>query len=285
MKIAFMIQAHKDTEQIKLLVNSLTTTCNHTCFIHIDKKSECVYNELKSFYSTHVNVYICDNRFKVYWSHISQVYATLQLMKEVKKSSRTFDRIHLMSAEDFPMKRLEDIEAFLSTYKHKEFLEFTTIDAFKWRVKRYNFLTGTLYNRSVFIRTIQKALRIVQQLLPERNILRRLVLYKGSSWFNISRDAMKYILEFIEQNPSYIKSFKYSACGDEHFFHILLLNSEFKERVINNNLYYLQWTSNNSPAYLSYETIKQASLINEKFFARKVNEYTTKKLASEYNIS
>jgi len=99
MKIAYMIQAHKNFEQIKFLVESLLYKQNGI-FIHIDKKNDKLYRKLKDYYINNDNVNIIDNRVSVNWSGFSQVEATINLMEEIDKIDKTYDYISFISGQD-----------------------------------------------------------------------------------------------------------------------------------------------------------------------------------------
>ena len=46
---------------------------------------------------------------------------------------------------------------------------------------------------------------------------------------------------FCQKNPSFIKRFKYTNCCDEVFFHVIVMNSQYKNEIENNNLRYIDW--------------------------------------------
>ena len=283
MKIAYLIQAHKNFKQLQALISCLVQDKKHQCFIHIDKKSEVLYTKFIQMYSNHSNVHIIETRVTVNWSGLSQVKATLSLMKRVQESNINFNRIHLMSGEDFPYKSPKDIILFLQENRDKEFIEFKDIDKYHWRIMYYNFFTENPKNRNILIRLIQRFSRDIQRLFPKRKKLQGLHLYKGSQWFNISIEAMKYILQFIDATPNFLKQFSYTSCADEHFFQIILLNSTFKSKVINHNLYYTEWSSDNaSPNYLSLKNIGEIKKDKSILFIRKISENTTLTLLQDY---
>ncbi|MBW5378864.1 glycosyl transferase, partial [Brachyspira pilosicoli] len=94
-------------------------------------------------------------------------------------------------------------------------------------------------------------------------------------WWNLTNNAIKYILEYIEKNPNFLKRFNYTWCGDEMFFQSILLNSEFKNDCINDNLRYIDWSEKkgSSPKTFNindYNIIKEN--INNNLFARKFDE-------------
>lgn len=283
MKIVYLIQAHKNSEQIKALISCLLHKNEHCCFVHIDKKNDALYIQLKQEYEHNPRVKIIDERVVVNWSGFSQVQATLQLMKNIMQSNITFNRIQLISGEDMPVKSSEYIVKYFNKYRDKEFIEYGDIDGYQWRIDRYNILTEYPHNRSFLIRAIQKIFRTIQKVLPERHHLDSFQLYRGSAWFNISQEAMEYILKYLDSNPNFIKGFRHSSCADEHFFQILLLNSTFKDRIVNNNLYYIEWKDEvSSPKYLNRKSIEATREMDNILFARKIDHNLSITLSREY---
>lgn len=280
MTIAYLMQVHKNSEQIKSLIACLLNDRKHHCFVHVDKKSEDLYQTLRKMYAHHEQVYIIEARVAVNWSGFSQVEATLSLMRSVHYSNRRFDRIQLMSGEDFPVKDDDYICTFLEQHRNKEFIAHEAIGRYRWRLKQYNVFTEYQNNRTFLIRLIQRVLREIQNLWHERRTLEHLLLYKGSSWFNISIEAMEYILNYIDTHKDFLDQFNYTVCADEHFFQIILLNSVFKKNMVNHNLYYLEWEKGkNSPNYLSKQTLQQLNRVPDILFARKVDEDLTLELS------
>ncbi|MBN3879805.1 MULTISPECIES: hypothetical protein [unclassified Nostoc] len=79
-----------------------------------------------------------------------------------------------------------------------------------------------------------------------------------------------HIDNFVKQNPKFINRFNYTLMADELFYQILVLNSPFKDKIINDHLRYLDWENINSihPRILEtkdFEKIRES----EKLFARK----------------
>lgn len=269
MKIVFLLQVHKSYEQVCSLVEYLIDV-NHYCVIHVDAKNDELFHALFKTYEGNDNVFLLEERIAVYWSGFSQVEATLSLMKLLYIKQLSFDRVHLMSGEDLPIKHLSYIETFLEDNRDKEFICYQNIGHYEWRLKRYCILTENRYNRTIFIRSIQKILKIAQVMLQKRHNLQDKVLYKGSSWFNISHEAFMFIITFLEGNKTYVNEFKYTACADEHFFQILLLNSKFKNNIVNHNLYYIDMPKNvSSPRYLLLKDIYLLENKKDILFARK----------------
>ncbi|MBD3807596.1 MAG: hypothetical protein IE880_02635, partial [Epsilonproteobacteria bacterium] len=93
MKIAYLIQAHKNFQQLETLISCLSQSDDHACFVHIDRKNELLYLQLSEKYFLSPKVHIIEDRVIVNWSGFSQVEATLLLMRNVHCSNIRFDRI------------------------------------------------------------------------------------------------------------------------------------------------------------------------------------------------
>lgn len=250
MKLAYLIQAHKNFKQIQNLIYALLDDTTDI-YIHIDNKSEILYSELKREFKNMNNIYILSD-VSVIWSGFSQVEATLKLMEAVKKTNKVYDYISLISGQDFPIKSNEFIKRYLAENYGKEFIEFEDIGERSWRLKCYNFFRENKNNRNLYMRLLDNLIRHPQKLIVKRNNFINMNLYFGSQWFTITYDCMLYILNYLEKNPLFKKEFNFSACPDEHFFQIIILNSKFRDKVVNDNLRYIDWSrGENSPEVLT----------------------------------
>ena len=144
--------------------------------------------------------------------------------------------------------------------------------------------------RKVII-TIQNKLKLISlnkyyNLLPP--------LYKGANWFCISTEVTNYIFEYLDKNEWYNTSFKKSFCGDEVFFQIIIMNSEYKDRIYNYDiecddnrmaLRYIDWISGPEyPKILNEDDFRNMKNTNC-IFGRKFNEnIDIEKYKIEFNI-
>jgi len=104
-------------------------------------------------------------------------------------------------------------------------------------------------------------------------------LYWGSTYWSLTRDSLQYVLDFTKQNKKALRSMKFTICSEEIYFQTILLNSEYIEKTVNDNLRYIDWSSGRygSPAFLDitdYNKIKQSN----KLFARKFHEKYSQEL-------
>lgn len=259
-KNCILILAHKNHNQIMRLINHLKT--DFDLYVHIDKRNKL---NIKSF--DNVNVY---KEFKTYHGGVSLVIATLFLIEEAYKNN--YDRYIFISGQDVPLKTNKEIINFFDTNKNKEYISYESINnseamykEMSFRLNSYNF--GKLY-RLIFHRNIRELLSnfpLIKRTTPEN-------IYYGSQWWNLTNNAIKYILDYTKQNPNFLKRFNYTWGSDEFYFQSILLNSEFKDNCINDCLRYLIWGVGTPINFQmkDYENIKNN--INNNIFARKFDE-------------
>ena len=93
--------------------------------------------------------------------------------------------------------------------------------------------------------------------------------YFGGTWWCLSHDVVKYMLDYIDHNPEYVKFFRKCICPDESFFHTLFMNSKYAY-TRNDYLHYVDWSEHkNSPKDLTGEDFEKLSKCGY-FFARKI---------------
>jgi hypothetical protein len=267
MKIAYMMLAHKNFEQIELLITALKDP-DIDIYIHVDKKSEDLFLKLKAAFKSNPNIFILEQRVDIKWGGLSMVDATLKLMNKV--SCKEYNYISLISGQDYPIKSLQRLKDFLIENEGKEFIDSEPIGKAFWRLKCYNLFSENPNSRKKSLKIIEKLIRLLQIVFVRRNNLKGLELVKGSQWFTITKECHKYILDYLCDNLNYYEDFKYTHCPDESFFHIIILNSHFSENVVNNDLTYIDWENAiaGSPRTLTIRDLEKISSSGD-FFARK----------------
>ena len=268
MKIAYLINAHKNFEQLERLVSRLD---HHEVdfFIHIDKKIDDVgfallRDSLKKYQLT-----LISNRVDVTWAGFSQIQATINGLQSIVQSGNNYDYICLISGQDYPITNNEGILDFLARNNGLEFVECYEISAdsrapFLVRFERYSLLEQV---NNCFLRLyLERALRV---LLPKRKIPKDFKKYGGSSWWAISSDCARYLVNFVETEKAFVDFFRYAICPDETFFQTVIMNSPYSSRVHPDNLHYTNW----EPGAVNPRTLRQHDFTgitsSAKLFARK----------------
>ena len=280
MKIAYIILAHKNSEQLTRLVKKINST-DTSFFIHIDKKTDKeTYKRMLESLSDFENVYFV-KRFRSKWGQMGIVEGTLSGLREILNRKLQFDYAILLSGQCYPIKSNHEIHAFLSQNMGYSFIDFQpiTVDQNQNRLERlifWHYFLGKFHlvfprEKMFNHRVLDIIWRRFAKLLPFR---RKLPLdyqpYWGYQWWGLNGECAKYVVNFLDTNPSFEKFFNRVWCPDEFFFQILLLNSPCKDQIINNCLTYVDFTKRKShhPAILGVQDFPKF-MASDKLFARK----------------
>jgi hypothetical protein len=96
--------------------------------------------------------------------------------------------------------------------------------------------------------------------------------FGGSQWWNLSRHAARYVLDFHEAHPDYRTYHEHTLLPDEIFFQSILLGTGFDGEVVNDPLRYMVWEENVShPRTLTVEDLPALKAASQPF-ARKFDE-------------
>ena len=265
MRIAYLITAYDQPDQLHRMVKALD--CEEASFyIHIDKKIT-----LPTFSPEILekqNVQFLRKRVDVQWMGFSQVESILMLMREA--SRQRFDYCVLLSGSDYPIKSNTLIKKFFEA-ANKEFIVFWRLeDRPSWKHKMEYFYPIDLIpiyghskgvERSYWRRLFWGRFFKYQWLMPKRSYMAGMIPHGGSDWWSLSYGCVAYVLRFVQENPRFVRFYRYTHCPSEMFFQTIILNSEWARRVQNFDAY-IKWSSLTS----SEDKLKENSMLAEDTF-------------------
>lgn len=262
MKIAHLILAHSDPQQLGRLIDRLQHK-DAFFFVHIDKKTAI---EPFTFLAAKQQVYLLENRVDVQWGAYSIVQATTNGFREIVDSGLKIGYVNLLSGADYPLKRTEEIHQFFETNKGQLFMEFYSV-ANEWkeaipRLTEYH-LTNYSFPGKYHVQ------RWLNRLTPVRKMPDKLVAVGRSQWFSIPTEAVRYILDYLKSHPKVERFFKLTWAPDEIIFQTILFNSKWKEKMVNNNLRYIVWGQGKASPDTFTEKHASELFASEALFARK----------------
>ncbi len=234
-KIAFLISAHTDPSHLRRLVNSLPREVE--CFVHVDAKAD-----IDPFRAAIDNprVHFINQRTNIMWGSFGQVKYQMALIKEALAFPAHFDYLISISGLDYPVWKNSCILQELENNKGREYLFATCMseqlnDAAKlYREYRlfnnYPWKYGTLKSKfRVSVRHFLNLLGIKKKLLiPCQGKLFK--LYKGGSWWGITRELAEYVLYVYNHERKFVNYFKTAFGPDETFIHTIACNSAFAKQ-------------------------------------------------------
>ncbi|GGG93424.1 beta-1,6-N-acetylglucosaminyltransferase [Silvibacterium dinghuense] len=243
MAIAYLIVAHKSPDQILRLIRALHEP-DAFFIIHIDKRAaEEVYAPLREYAASHPEVLLTP-RYRCYWGGFGIARAMIACVNAAVRAQRPFDYAFLLSGQDYPIKNTQQIASFLAQNKGKEFMEsFSLAKPNRWTdhggyfqaMARVSYWTFFLRSRVFHLRVARKFPFGWEP-------------FGGSQWWCLSREALSHIESFLRENPSYLRYFQHVFIPDESIFQSILSNSEFRGRIVNDDLRYIDW-ENPNPLY------------------------------------
>ncbi len=275
MKIAVLIQCHKNPAQINKMLNALRHP-SITFFVHVDKKSSIG----KALLSGKDVIQLPDTqRVDVQWAKISQIDATLNLLEYARKKD-SYDFFWLCSGQDFPIKPTDQIVRWFEEHSENDFLElFPSKNTGLDHENNYDKRNAVYFPNWMLGRgSVQRvAKRLYTELTggynntfryARRSPVNHMRFFFGSSWICLTRRTLDWITDFLNSHPEYYEFFKNCNCPDESFFQTLVMNSPYADYRMD-YLHYVDWSEGNSnPKVLRTEDLDRL-LASDKLMARK----------------
>ena len=255
MNIAYIITAYMDPKQLKRLVEALG---KQDVYIHIDNRRDInpFIETMSSVRNQHIT--FISERVKIGWGGYSQVVSLINLLKEVRASSKEYDRVVCLSGTDYPAKSIETIENnFNSSQKFMNVCKVTGNRKQSWRVLRY-WKFDTNMNIPVVLSKMYKGLynRVISQFIYKIGISKseyvmidgkKSDIYFGSDYWSLTYKCCMYVLDCIERNINLEKYFRTSFVPSELMIQTIVCNSKYKEEV--------NVLECNSDGLIAYETL------------------------------
>lgn len=262
MKLAHLILTYTDPKQTERMIMNLWHP-DSDFYIHVDEKIDIkphlYLNDIK-------NVYLIKNRVEVRWAGYNTVKATFTCIKEIEATGKKYDYINFMSGQDYPIKPLEYILAFLKANQGKQFIEAINIEQDVKedipKLNRFHLVNFTFRGK-------YKLEWLINMFLAPRKIPKELTIYGKAMFWTLTQDAANYVVKTVEGNRKFLNFFLYSWGCDEFVFQTILMNSCYRDAITNNHVIYLDWSAGGShPKTLGVEDF-DSLMKSEHLFARK----------------
>ncbi len=261
MKIAFVILAYKNPEQISALVKSLTHQ-DHYFFIHIDKTKDDIPFKQALEKNAGSNI-IFVKRYTSYWGSYLCVKAMLEALGNALLHEMNFDYFIHLSGQDYPVNSVTGIREKLQTSSPSSFMYHFPLPC-HWRnggmdrLQSCSFFIGS--KRIVLTEKTQNPVykilyrqwrKKVDQFDLSHNY------YGGEFYFILHRDAVHTLLNNIRADIKLAKRLKYTLIPEEIYIPTMLMqHSGSNLNIQNETLRYIPWEETGS----SPKTIQSSDL-------------------------
>ena len=274
---AYLVFAHKNPNQLALLLRLLDHPQNDI-YLHLDPAARVFDREKLRAAVRQSTLFLCSVHHFA-WGGEALIDGIRTLLTEATKKDHLY--YHLLSGLDLPLKPQAEIHAFFAANAGLEYIDFDepviSGALLQNRMQTYHFFQNSR-ERYPLIKSLDCFLLTIQYKIGLNRLKNSGVLFqKGSLWFSITHDFALYCLK---NAPVYRPYFRFSKCGDELFFHTMLVNSPFLGRkatkTYNDNratMRLIDWDRGNGTSpyvfrAVDYDEITQSGML----FARKFDE-------------
>ncbi len=275
MNIAYIVQCHKNSVQINMLLKELISN-GADVYIHLDKKSQEIREEILT--NKHIFLIKSEECVDVCWGSYSQCEASLVLINAVLQSGREYDYVCLISGQDLPLMNQQEIENFLEENRGYGFIEIMSEDnphirRFEKRNAIYHFKSMT--DRTFFSKVVRNGVYILTggkkrtfKIFKRPSPFKK--TYFGSSWWCLPLECIKEMMDRYDGDTGVKRFFEHTVCPDESLFQTLFMNTTYanKQKDI---LTYVDWSANASSPKVMMKQDREILINNtyKKCFARK----------------
>jgi hypothetical protein len=289
--VAYLVFSHRSPAQTARLIRRLRAhgEGSHVVLHHDDSGTQFDPRELRDIN----NVHLVPPR-PITWQSFSHVEAILRIIRW------TIDRLSvdwliLLSGQDYPIRPVPEIEAFLSQTQYDGFVKARPVvsangvdrEGFRRYFYRYYRVPGS--NRLVAgarpgggAETVARRAREAQPAISLKSspsgiyvgfrrirtpFSERFRCYRGSTWFTIRSSAAIAVARFVDAHRDYVEHYRRTRSSAESFINTILLNSPHLS-VFPDHLRYIRFRGGAHPEVLRSQDLEEV-LSSGKHFARK----------------
>lgn len=265
MKVAYLIQTHKNPEQINRLVGTLRRSSPESSIVISNNVHGCQLDE--GFLQRLPNVWVLRHHV-VRPGDFSLVQGYLDALHWLFSRNMEFDWIANLTGQCYPVQPLKSVESFLAETKFDGFMHH--FDAFsnspsnfwgarqgrdrylyhyrvltrgltrwEWRLCRLPAQAVNRIQRFIRLNTSADLLLGIRASAPPFNS--HFACYGGPNLMTLSRRCAKYIDHFIQQRPDVVDYYKRTYIPAESFLHTVLANNG-RFRFCNDSKRFIDWT-------------------------------------------
>jgi hypothetical protein len=292
MKIAFLIIAHKNPEQVKLLLKSLARFYpNSELIIHINKNSLDLFENLKEELKSNNEMHFLSSDIDITWGDSGLLQAQLFLLEYAVLKIGTFDYFFYLSGQDFPISK--NLNEFILNDPMDAY--YSSREDTKWRRKLLLTKVPKLFINNLGGKT--NPLRILRSIflrlnlprfgmfkIKNLNLIKRIeetVFYSGFFWVGFNRKVSNYIFEFLSKDKEFLDIFITSNfLVDECFWPTILNNYlvKYPNSKVYDDLMIIKKPIDNHPPILTIKDLEILMNKKNKFFARKFDIKTDREI-------
>lgn len=273
MRFAYLILAHRDLAQLRALIERLLRDDpDDLVVLHLDARCPVPPDEIAALRDAFGRALLMTPRIASRWGHHSLCAAELLLMQAL--ASRRYDYAHLLSGQDWPIRRKSEIVAGIQSGTC-----YLTLDqpAMSERMDDFH-LHGRLMTPGAPLsppayyarQGLRAAAQLLNGALAAAGRKRRCPFgpdwKRGSQWWSLPHAAVAHVAAELASTIASGR-LRFTVCSDEQVIQTILAHSPFAPAIEDNRRFFI-WNGASSP-----ETLTAAHLpairVSDDWFARK----------------
>jgi len=233
--LAYLILAHKEPDQLRRLIHAIHHSDNYYA-IHVDKTAPHRVHQVAAELAGEIDRLYVLPSINCRHGGFSLVRAQQRGIRRLLKAGGDWSHFINLSGEDFPLHPQDTMRNRLGRAKENNFV--TVFDPWEtdWWSEPDERCDGIYWEPP----GEKKARRIRKVKVSRRWILGSARIYGGSQWMILSRSFCEFVA-----NPAnvwrYVIFFRNTYVPDETFYQTILMNSPWRDRVIQENLRFIDW--------------------------------------------
>ncbi|MEZ2760190.1 beta-1,6-N-acetylglucosaminyltransferase [Providencia vermicola] len=260
--IAYFMLVHRYPSQFKRLFKSIYHEENYY-LIHVDKRSDKrIYDEIGLFLTNYENASLLESKEAI-WGGYSLVDAQLRAIEKFVITGGKWDYFINLSGQDFPLKSQDFIMNYLREFNCCEFIKVLNQNLSR---------PETIHRIKNYVQEINGELVVSTE--NSRPFLEGVTPYIGNQWMILSKRFCEFIT-YSSELKVFKNFYRNTLIADESFFQTVLMNTEFKPKIINDDKREIDWVESSDIKLRPRDFLSEDSemLINsQNLFARKFDE-------------
>jgi len=236
-RIAFLFMAYKNPAQVERVIQSLSYP-DVDFYIHLDKKIDLApFAYLEKL----ENVYLIKSRVLINWGTYSLTRGILLSVQEIQKGRTDYRFFGFISGQDYPIRPIKELYLQLDSNPETNMISFLP-QGHPWyeeahlRINSYSCNELPIFGKyklESFLNTFFKKFRYTYP-LPIYGA-------PGSAFMILTKECTQYLINKINKNKRMAFHLELTWGPDEFLFQTLIMHSPFKDKVLVNALYYMNW--------------------------------------------
>lgn len=238
-KIAYILTAYQDPEQLRRLVDALDEHADF--FIHVDAKVD--IGPFSEKFAGRSNVRFTEHRYLIQWGGYDQVRSQTELLRCALATGEDYLRIVCLSGTDYPTWSNAAIRSEFESHPGREEiigLNLETCDSpsQKDKVSIYHFGRNLPIANPAIRRIFSGTSRWVMRRLPFRKPVRARIggipgpVHFGSDYWALGRACAEHVHGVLSSDPGFARYFKTAFAPSELCVQTIVFNSPYRDRAI-----------------------------------------------------